>query len=301
MLYLSLHQGGGVFLWFQWDALLLETGFLAFFLAPLEPLLLLPPAPRPWDRLKLWVVRWLAFRLVFCSGAVKLSAGCPTWWGLTALQTHFESQCIPSQLGWALHQLPEWVLRVSVVLTFFTEVASPLLFLAPSRLLRLVAFLFQCLLVLGINLSGNYNFFGILTLAASFALLDDGLLSAGGGLARVRVPLQTGKRLKSAAVPGPASAPAGLADVVRGALHLSARALGGPADQQTPAQRVYRPRSPQEPPRASRVRPRLSLPLPLQGRGRGLVVEGEEGGVRASPHTGPQDRGGVPEERRNVE
>ena len=173
LLYLSVHQVGGVFLWFQWDALLLELGALAVFLAPIEPLLFLSASPQPWDSLKLWVIRWLAFRLMFSSGVVKLSANCPTWWGLTALQVHFESQCIPTQLSWYLHHMPEWTLRLSVVVTFFSEIAAPLLFLFPSRILRLFAFLTQSVLLLGINVAGNYNFFGILSLAAALAVLDD--------------------------------------------------------------------------------------------------------------------------------
>lgn len=33
---------------------------------------------------------------------------CPTWWGLTALNYHYETQCIPTPLAWFVHQLPEW-------------------------------------------------------------------------------------------------------------------------------------------------------------------------------------------------
>ncbi len=29
---------------------------------------------------------------MFASGVVKLQSQCPTWWGLTALDHHFESQ-----------------------------------------------------------------------------------------------------------------------------------------------------------------------------------------------------------------
>ena len=47
---------------------------------------------RHHDNITLWLVKWLAFRLVFCSGVVKLSSRCPTWWGLTALDWHYESQ-----------------------------------------------------------------------------------------------------------------------------------------------------------------------------------------------------------------
>lgn len=47
---------------------------------------------RHHDNITLWLVKWLAFRLMFCSGVVKLSSRCPTWWGLTALDWHYESQ-----------------------------------------------------------------------------------------------------------------------------------------------------------------------------------------------------------------
>ena len=38
------------------------------------------------------LVRWLLFRMMFASGAVKLTSGCPAWWGLTAMPTHYFSQ-----------------------------------------------------------------------------------------------------------------------------------------------------------------------------------------------------------------
>lgn len=46
----------------------------------------------PHDSISLWLVKWLLFRLMFASGVVKLTSGCPTWWGLTALDWHYESQ-----------------------------------------------------------------------------------------------------------------------------------------------------------------------------------------------------------------
>ncbi len=63
LLYLSLVSAGQDFLTFQWDALLLETGFLAIFLGD---------AP-----MVVWLFRWLLFRLVFLSGAMKLLSGDP--------------------------------------------------------------------------------------------------------------------------------------------------------------------------------------------------------------------------------
>ena len=46
----------------------------------------------PHSNITLWLVRWLSFRLMFASGVVKLTSGCPAWWGLTAMNWHYESQ-----------------------------------------------------------------------------------------------------------------------------------------------------------------------------------------------------------------
>ncbi|XP_060068201.1 lipase maturation factor 2-like isoform X1 [Ylistrum balloti] len=176
MLYLSLYQVGQTFLWFQWDILLLEAGFLAILVAPLNLQL-----PKKWrmspyhqhDSITLWLIRWLLFRLMFASGVVKLTSKCPTWWGLTALSVHFESQCIPTPLAWWWHQLPLWFLKLSCVATYMIEIPVPFLFFSPIRSMRIFAFYCQLILQVLIILTGNYNFFNLLTIILCFSLLDD--------------------------------------------------------------------------------------------------------------------------------
>ncbi|XP_062317677.1 lipase maturation factor 2a isoform X1 [Osmerus eperlanus] len=172
VLYLSLYQVGQVFLYFQWDNLLLETGFLCVLVAPLT-LVRGSRGVREHDPITFWLVRWLLFRLMFASGVVKLTSRCPTWWGLTALTYHYETQCIPTPLAWYAHQLPVWWHKLSVVGTFVIEIAAPFLFLCPLRRLRLGAFYMQVLLQVLIITSGNYNIFNLLTLALCLSLLDD--------------------------------------------------------------------------------------------------------------------------------
>ena len=41
-----------------------------------------------------WLLKWLLFRLMFSSGVVKLTYMDKTWWNLTALNWHYESQVI---------------------------------------------------------------------------------------------------------------------------------------------------------------------------------------------------------------
>ncbi|KAM8891710.1 lipase maturation factor 2a [Spinachia spinachia] len=172
LLYLSMVQVGQVFLYFQWDSLLLEAGFLCILVAPLT-LIRGSRGVREHDRVTFWLLRWLLFRLMFASGVVKLTSRCPTWWGLTALTYHYETQCIPTQLAWYAHQLPVWWQKLSVVGAFVIEIAAPLLFFSPLRRLRLGSFYLQVLLQVLIILTGNYNFFNLLTLALCLSLLDD--------------------------------------------------------------------------------------------------------------------------------
>ncbi|XP_028671631.1 lipase maturation factor 2a [Erpetoichthys calabaricus] len=172
-LYLSVYQVGQVFLYFQWDSLLLETGFLTALVAPLHLFKWKSVPTKHHDGITFWLVRWLLFRLMFASGVVKLTSRCPTWWSLTALTYHYETQCIPTPVAWFAHQLPDWFQKLSVAGTYVIEIAVPFLFFIPLRRLQLFSFYLQVLLQLLIILTGNYNFFNLLTIVLSLPLLDD--------------------------------------------------------------------------------------------------------------------------------
>ncbi|KAG8192356.1 hypothetical protein JTE90_029090 [Oedothorax gibbosus] len=183
ILYFSLFQIGQDFLSFQWDTLLLEVGFLAILVSPLGFLQssiksgFLSSLPhRPHDIISMWLVKWLLFRFMFSSGVVKLTSMCPTWWDLSALHYHFESQCIPTPLAWYAHHLPKWFLKLGVVATFVIEIPIPFLFFSPIRSLRLFSFYAQVFFQFLILLTGNYNFFNLLTLVMCLSLVDDDFL-----------------------------------------------------------------------------------------------------------------------------
>jgi predicted DCC family thiol-disulfide oxidoreductase YuxK len=158
ILYLSVVSAGQEFMSYQWDALLLETGFLAIFLGS-SPLIV-----------KLF--RWLLFRLMFLSGAVKLLSHDPAWHHFTALAVHYETQPLPTPLAWYFYQLPSWFQRASVGFVFFVELLIPFLVLAPRRL-RVAAVLPITLLQALIALTGNYAFFNLLAVTLCLFLLDD--------------------------------------------------------------------------------------------------------------------------------
>jgi hypothetical protein len=175
VLYLSLFTAGLMFTGFQWDVLLLESGFLAIFLAPSNA--------TPWGArgreaslLAIWAQRYLLFRLMLASGVVKLTSGDASWWpDLTAMSFHYETQPLPTSAGWHAHHLPMWLHKAEAVATFVVELVVPFLVFL-GRIPRLVAFLCFAGLQAGIALTGNYGFFNLLTLVISLTLLDDSML-----------------------------------------------------------------------------------------------------------------------------
>jgi len=173
--YLSLYKVGQTFLSFQWDVLLLEAGFLAIIAAPISSGSARKSLPH--DSITLFLVRWLLFRMMFSSGVVKLTSGCPTWWGLTALPIHYYSQCLPTPLAWFAHQLPDWLHKLSVAGTFIIEIPFTFFFFAPTSTLRKFTCFHQVILMVVIMLSGNYNFFNFLFMALCLSLADDSWLT----------------------------------------------------------------------------------------------------------------------------
>lgn len=173
VLYFSLFTAGQVFLQFQWDILLLEAGFLAIFAAPggfLRPFAAGHEPPRAVR----WLLWLLLFRLMFMSGVVKLTAGDPNWWNLTALSYHYETQCLPNPVAWHLHHLPLWFHRLSALGMFLVEIGAPLVLFTPRRLRHLGAFLLIGLQLV-ILVTGNFAFFNWLSIVLCLPLLDDGV------------------------------------------------------------------------------------------------------------------------------
>ncbi|ETO66555.1 hypothetical protein F444_16335 [Phytophthora nicotianae P1976] len=82
--------------------------------------------------------RFLFFKFMPMSGAVKIQSRCPTWLGLSALDFHFASQPLPLPLGWHALQAPPIMNRLAVAVTLLIALQIFILF------------------------TGNYNFFNFL-------------------------------------------------------------------------------------------------------------------------------------------
>jgi len=157
LLYLSLTTAGQPFTGFQWDALLLECGFLALF------------SGAPW---LIWANRFLLFRLMFESALVKFSSQDPNWRNLHALRFHFLTQPLPTPLAYYAYRAPDWLLDSLTAVTLVIELLVPFLIFCPRRW-RLAAGLLFIAFQLAILLTGNYAFFNLLTLSLCLWCFDN--------------------------------------------------------------------------------------------------------------------------------
>ncbi len=169
LLYVSLVAVGQTFLSFQWDILLIETGFLAIFIAPWRWLAIKGP---PVSGVGLFLLKFLLFKLMLMSGVVKLTSHDDCWWSLTALDYHYWSQPLPTVFAWWTDQNPEWFKKFSVGFCLFVEIIVPFFLWAPRRL-RLIAAGLLIFLQIAIAVTGNYCFFNLLTIALCLLLIDD--------------------------------------------------------------------------------------------------------------------------------
>ncbi|MEI9900135.1 MAG: lipase maturation factor family protein [Hyphomicrobium sp.] len=100
------------------------------------------------------------------------SRGDATWRQLTALDYHFFTQPLPSPLAWYAGQLPHPALAAATAATLVIELVAVALIFLPRRP-RMIAAGLVALFQAGIILTGNYNWFNLLTVLLCLFLLDD--------------------------------------------------------------------------------------------------------------------------------
>jgi hypothetical protein len=179
LLYLSLCHCGQVFLGYQWDMLLCESLIIAALIAPWRLRRRNNPALMP-----LLACLALAARLEIGSGLSKLLSGDETWRSLTALQYHYETQPLPTPLGWLAAHFPPSLQVASCFAMFAIQLGAPLLLFVPWRKIRHTAVFAMTALQVAIALTGNYTFFNALTILLSLAAVDDDGWRSMGSMAR---------------------------------------------------------------------------------------------------------------------
>jgi hypothetical protein len=165
VLYQSIVNVGGSFYSFGWETLLLEAGFLAIFLgssAVAPPLLIL------------FLYRWLAFRVEFGAGLIKLR-GDRCWRELTCMDFHHETQPMPNPLSWLFHKLPRRLHRAETVGNFVAQLVLPFGLFLPQPFATIAAVL-MIATQLYLVVSGNYAWLNWVTIVVMTAAIADPVL-----------------------------------------------------------------------------------------------------------------------------
>jgi hypothetical protein len=160
---------------YQSDGMLLEAGFISYFLAPrgLRPRL---GATDPAPRLAIFLLVWEWFRIYFESGVVKLLSGDAQWRAFTAMDHYYENGPLPTWIGWYVQQrLSHGFHAFTVVLIFLFELVIVWCAFLPRRF-RLACFFLATFFQMGIILTANYAFLNYIVLCLGVLLLDDRFL-----------------------------------------------------------------------------------------------------------------------------
>jgi hypothetical protein len=159
---------------YQSDGMLLEAGFLSFFLAPSG---IFPGwgVKEPLTRAPMFLLLWEWFRIYFESGVVKLKSGDPTWRNLTALYEYYQNGPLPTWVGWYLQHLPHWFHIATAGATLFMELILVWMAFLPRRW-RIACFFIVTIWQIGVIATANYAFLNYLVLVLAILLLDDTFL-----------------------------------------------------------------------------------------------------------------------------
>lgn len=119
LVYLSFLNVGQVFFSFQWDILLVETGFIAIFMMPKYNRKREKNKSEKFQR-KYYIdyesdylsffsrelQKFLFFRLMNGTGVGKFIFKCPSWWDLSSIYWHLSGMPIPHMGSWLAHLAP---------------------------------------------------------------------------------------------------------------------------------------------------------------------------------------------------
>jgi hypothetical protein len=165
-LYLSIMNIGGTFYGFGWESQLCETGLIAIFLGTAE-------FAAPF--VVLLLLRWLAFRVEFGAGLIKLR-GDACWRKLTCMEYHHETQPLPNPLSWFAHHLPRAFHRLEAVGNFAAQLVLPWGLFLPQPFASAAA-----VLMIGTQLylvvTGNYSWLNWITIVALLAAISDSAIA----------------------------------------------------------------------------------------------------------------------------
>lgn len=174
-IFLSFAVSGPFFSITAPDPLMLEMALLCIPFAPpgFRPGLGAQSAPRP---IAVFSLRWMLLCIMVEAGLSKFIFGSAEWHSFTAMDYMYESAPFPTILAWWDHQMPHAYHVLEIGLTFVAEAVAPVLMVFGGRKSRWFAFWVWFVFQLGIELTNNFGWLNIASVALAVVLLDDQML-----------------------------------------------------------------------------------------------------------------------------
>ncbi|HVW23767.1 MAG TPA: lipase maturation factor family protein [Polyangiaceae bacterium] len=166
LIYLSLDRP--VVLVYPWDCLLFEAGFWAMLLPATRSLPDLHAIAAPSPAIA-WVYRLLVFRVILGFGKHKFIGTTPADSGF--LKGFLVNQPLPTVPGWLGQKLPIGLLRVGLWGMFLVEIVLPWTVFFPGTWSAIGA-LSMLGLMAGIELTGNFGYFNVITCVLTLSWFD---------------------------------------------------------------------------------------------------------------------------------
>jgi hypothetical protein len=166
LFYLSLERP--VVLVYPWDCLLIEAGFWAMLLPSTRWLPDLHAVSAPLPAIA-WVYRLLVFRVILGFGKHKFIGSTPADSGF--LKGFLANQPLPTAPGWLAQKLPMGLLRAGLWIMFVVEMVLPWAVFFPGQWSAIGALSIIGLMV-GIELTGNFGHFNVVTCVLALSWFD---------------------------------------------------------------------------------------------------------------------------------
>ena len=160
------------------DPLMLETALLCIPFAPsgFRPGLGATSPPLP---ITVFMMRWLAIRIMLTAGIAKVIGGDPRWLDFTFMEDMYLTSPAPTVLGYYVYHLPHAYHVFEILFTFAAELLAPLLAIFGGRRGRAVAVALWTMLQIGIQLTNNFAWLNTAAIAVGLLLLDDQMIASG--------------------------------------------------------------------------------------------------------------------------
>lgn len=163
VLYQSVVNAGQLFYSFGWESMLLEAGFYAIWLGPLQHSVPLLP---------IFIIRWMLFRVEFGAGLIKIR-GDRCWRDLTCMLYHHETQPMPNLLSRKAHHAPAFLHKTETAFNHFVQLIAIWGIFFPQPIAGIAALLI-IVSQLYLMSSGNYSWLNLLTIMLAFSAVPDG-------------------------------------------------------------------------------------------------------------------------------